>query len=199
MSANKSNTETHQNSVTFEDVTSRKKAVAQAVSCALVAGAATAPLQAQELEEIVVTATKRAESVMDVPLAITAMSGDFMREVNLNDVKDLIQFTPGISGNTKDSFLDFISVRGIRTIDYGNGGDPSVSIFKNGLYQGRTGSAVVSLYDLERAEILRGPQGFMFGRNSVSGAMNIITAKPDLQESGGYACLLYTSPSPRDA
>ena len=187
MSANMSNTETHQNSRTFEDVASRKKAVAQAVSCALVAGAATTPLQAQELEEIVVTATKRAESVMDVPLAITAMSGDFMREVNLNDVKDLIQFTPGISGNTKDSFLDFISVRGIRTIDYGNGGDPSVSIFKNGLYQGRTGSAVVSLYDLERAEILRGPQGFMFGRNSVSGAMNIITAKPNLQESGGYA------------
>ena len=83
--------------------------------------------------------------------------------------------------------MDFVSVRGIRTIDYGNGGDPSISIFKNGLYQGRTGSAVVSLYDLERAEILRGPQGFMFGRNSVSGAMNIITAKPNLDESGGYA------------
>lgn len=160
--------------------------LAQAVSFALVAGVAAAPVAAQELEEIVVTATKRAESVMDVPLAITALSGDFMREVNLNDVKDLISFTPGITGNTKDSFMDFVSVRGIRTIDYGNGGDPSIAIFKNGLYQGRTGSGVVSLYDLERAEILRGPQGFMFGRNSVSGAMNIITAKPDTEESGGF-------------
>ena len=172
-----------------DNVGPQKKAIAQAVSCALVAGAAAAPLQAQELEEIVVTATKRAESVMDVPLAITAMSGQFMRDVNLDDVKDLISFTPGITGNTKDSFLDFVSVRGIRTIDYGNGGDPSVSIFKNGLYQGRNGSAVSSLYDLERAEILRGPQGFMFGRNSVSGAMNIITTKPNVDESEGYVDL----------
>ena len=163
--------------------------LAQAVSVALIAGIAPGPLLAQELEleEIIVTATKRAESVMDVPLAITAMSGAYIRETNLNDVKDLIQFTPGITGNSKDSFLDFVSVRGIRTIDFGNGGDPSVSLYKNGLYQGRTGSAVSSLYDVERSEVLRGPQGFLFGRNSVSGAINVITAKPDLEAAGGYA------------
>ncbi len=186
MAADQSLDAFHTNLTHSAAVRPEKKAIAQAVSFALVAGAATAPLQAQQLEEIVVTATKRAESVMDVPLAITAMSGEFLREVNLDDVKDLIAFTPGITGNTKDSFMDFVSVRGIRTIDYGNGGDPSISIFKNGLYQGRTGSGVVSLYDLERAEILRGPQGFMFGRNSVSGAMNIITAKPNVEESEGY-------------
>jgi iron complex outermembrane receptor protein len=163
--------------------------LAQAVSIALIAGVASGPLLAQELEleEIIVTATKRAESVMDVPLAITALSGDFIREVNLNDVKDLIAFTPGITGNSQDSFLDFVSIRGIRTIDFGNGGDPSVSMYKNGLYQGRTGSGVSSLFDIEHAEVLRGPQGFLFGRNSVSGAMNIITAKPNVQESDGYA------------
>ncbi len=161
--------------------------VAQAVALAIVAGVAAGPALAQEvLEEITVTATKRAESVMDVPLAISAMSGEFIRDANLNDIKDLISFTPGISGNSKDSFLDFVSVRGIRTIDFGNGGDPSVSLYKNGLYQGRTGSAVSSLYDIERSEVLRGPQGFLFGRNSVSGAMNVITAKPDLDSSGGY-------------
>jgi iron complex outermembrane receptor protein len=115
------------------------------------------------------------------------MSGEAIRNVNLNDIKDLIAFTPGITGNSKDSFLDFVSVRGIRTIDFGNGGDPSVSLYKNGLYQGRTGSAVSSLYDIERAEVLRGPQGFLFGRNSVSGAMNIITAKPNVKETEGYA------------
>lgn len=169
-------------------VKAEKTVLAQAVSLALIAGVAPTALQAQEraLEEIIVTATKRAESVMDVPLAITAMSGQFIRDANLNDVKDLIAFTPGISGNSKDSFLDFVSVRGIRTIDFGNGGDPSVSIYKDGLYQGRTGSAVSSLYDIERSEVLRGPQGFLFGRNSVSGAMNIITNKPDLTETGGY-------------
>lgn len=164
--------------------------VAHAVSVALALGCISAPLHAQDesrIEEVIVTATKRAESVMDVPLAITAMSGQFIRNTNLNDVKDLITFTPGISGNSKDSFLDFVSVRGIRTIDFGNGGDPSVSLYKNGLYQGRTGSAVSSLYDIERSEVLRGPQGFLFGRNSVSGAINTITVKPELGENGGYA------------
>lgn len=170
-------------------VSPRRCALSRAVSLAVLAGMAPGPLLAQGggIEEIIVTATKREESIMDVPLAITAMSGDFIRETNLNDIKDLIQFTPGISGNSKDSFLDFVSVRGIRTIDFGNGGDPSVSLYKNGLYQGRTGSAVSSMYDIERAEVLRGPQGFLFGRNSVSGAFNIITAKPDLDETGGYA------------
>ena len=166
----------------------RKSALAQAVTIAVIAGVAPGPLLAQStgIEEVIVTATKREESIMDVPLAITAMSGDFIRQVNLNDIKDLIQFTPGISGNSKDSFLDFVSVRGIRTIDFGNGGDPSVSLYKNGLYQGRTGAAVSSMYDIERAEVLRGPQGFLFGRNSVSGAFNVITAKPDLDSVGGY-------------
>jgi len=166
----------------------QKSALSQAVSLALIAGVGpgTALAQDGELEEITVTATKRAESVMDVPLAITAMSGNQIREINLDDVKDLIAFTPGITGNSKDSFLDFVSVRGIRTIDYGNGGDPSVSIYKNGLYQGRTGSAVSSLYDVERAEVLRGPQGFLFGRNSVSGAINVITNKADIESQDGY-------------
>ena len=161
--------------------------MAQAISFALVAGVSAQTSYAQQLEEVIVTATKRAESVMDVPIAITAMAGEEIRELNLNDIKDLIAFTPGISGNSKDSFLDFVSIRGIRTIDFGNGGDPSVSLYKNGLYQGRNGSAVSSLYDIERAEVLRGPQGFLFGRNSVSGAMNIITNKPNVSEMEGYA------------
>ncbi|MFO7552626.1 MAG: TonB-dependent receptor [Haliea sp.] len=165
----------------------RRRLLSRAVAVAMLSGAAATPAAAQQLEEVIVTATKRAESVMDVPIAMTAMSGAEIRKVNLSDIKDLISFTPGISGNSKDSFLDFVSVRGIRTIDFGNGGDPSVSLYKNGLYQGRNGAAVSSLYDIERAEVLRGPQGFLFGRNSVSGAMNIITAKPDVSETAGYA------------
>ncbi len=165
----------------------KRRLIAQAVSFALLTGAAAGAARAQQLEEVIVTATKRAESVMDVPIAITAMSGNEIRRVNLNDVKDLISFTPGISGNSKDSFLDFVSVRGIRTIDFGNGGDPSVSLFKNGLYQGRNGSAVSSLYDVDRSEVLRGPQGFLFGRNSVSGAINVITTKASVEGMEGYA------------
>ena len=163
--------------------------VSVAVSAALVAGVASGPALAQqaELEEIIVTATKREESVMEVPLAIQALSGEFIREVNLNDVKDLVAFTPGVTGNSKDSFIDSVRVRGIVTNDFGNGGDPSIGMYKNGLYQGRTGAGVFSLFDIERAEILRGPQGFLFGRNSISGAMNVITRKPVNGETDGYA------------
>ncbi|MYH16872.1 MAG: TonB-dependent receptor [Gammaproteobacteria bacterium] len=152
---------------------------------AAVALASAAPLaQAQVIEEVLVTATKRDESAQDVPLAITVLTGEFTRSANLNDVKDLVSFTPGVSGNSQDSFIDAISIRGVRTQDFGVGGDPSAAFFKNDLYEGRNGSAVTSLYDMERAEILRGPQGFLFGRNSIGGAFSVHTAKA---ETGGEA------------
>ncbi len=156
--------------------------LASASLAALTAGAAFA-----QDDEIIVTATKRAESIQDVPLAITAYSDEFIREVNLDDVKDLVTFTPGISGNSFDSFIDFVNVRGIVTNDFGVGGDPSVGFFKNGLYQGRNGVVVTTLYDLDRAEALRGPQGFLFGRNAIAGAISVHTARPKLGVHEGYA------------
>ena len=99
----------------------RKLTLPLAVSTALIGTQAIA----QTLEEVVVTATKREQSVMDVPLAITALSGDFIMSTNLNDVKDLIAYTPGVSGNSQDSYIDAVSVRGVRTQDFGVGGDPS--------------------------------------------------------------------------
>jgi len=167
-----------------------RTAVSTAVSAALMATALNTPAFGQQLEEIIVTATKREESVQDVPLAITALSGDFIRGVNLNDVKDLISFTPGITGNSQDSFIDAVSVRGIRTQDFGVGGDPSAALFKNNLYEGRNGSAVTSLYDIERSEILRGPQGFLFGRNSIGGAISVHTRSADIEGGqSGYVDL----------
>ena len=162
--------------------------LAKSVSAAIATMVATSsPLYAQGLlEEIIVTATKRSESVQDVPLAITALSGDFTQSINLNDVKDLISFTPGISGNSQDSFIDAVSIRGVRTQDFGVGGDPSAAIFKNELYEGRNGSAVTSLYDIDRSEVLRGPQGFLFGRNSIGGAISVHTRKAEIGSSEGY-------------
>ena len=141
---------------------------------------------AQTLEEVVVTATKRQESVMDVPLAITALSGNFIADTNLDDVKDLISYTPGVSGNSQDSYIDAVSVRGVRTQDFGVGGDPSSAFFKNDLYEGRNGAVVTSLYDVERAEILRGPQGFLFGRNSIGGAFSVHTNKAEIGSRDGH-------------
>src|SRR6187401_3339645 len=106
-----------------------------AVSTTLLAAAA-APASAQQaLEEVVVTANKREESVMEVPLAVQALTGEVLRELNLNTVKELASFTPGVTGLSDDSFIDSLRIRGIVTNDFGNGGDPSVGMYKNGLYQ----------------------------------------------------------------
>jgi len=165
----------------------RKHKLAAAVSAAVMASTVPGTSLGQALEEVIVTAPKRSESLIEVPLAITAITGDMMQAANLDDVKDLIAYTPGVTGNSKDSFIDFVSVRGILTNDFGVGGDPSIGMYKNNLYQGRNGAAVTSLYDIERAEILRGPQGFLFGRGAISGAMNITTNKPDTEAVSGYA------------
>ncbi|GAB3312762.1 TonB-dependent receptor [Haliea atlantica] len=166
----------------------RRRHLSTAIASVLLGSATSLPLQAQTLEEVVVTATKRSESVQDVPLAITALSGNFVNQVNLNDVKDLVSYTPGVTGNSQDSYIDAISVRGVRTQDFGVGGDPSAAFFKNELYEGRNGSAVTSLYDMDRAEILRGPQGFLFGRNSIGGAFSVHTRRAELGDKvTGYA------------
>ncbi len=168
-----------------KQVSGRRALIGSSALCLTLAAIAPAAL-AQD-DEILVTAQKRTESIQDVPLAITAFAGEFVRDVNLDDVKDLVTFTPGVTGNTFDSFIDYINVRGISTNDFGVGGDPSIPFFKNGLYQGRNGAVVTTLYDIERAEVLRGPQGFLFGRNAIGGAFNIITARPKLDAFGGYA------------
>ena len=168
----------------------RRSPLAQSISAVLIASVASTAAYAQVIDEIIVTATKRDESIQNVPLAITAFTGDFIKDVNLDDIKDLVSFTPGVTGNSKDAFIDAISIRGVRTQDYGVGGDPSAAFFKNDLYEGRNGAVVTSLFDLERAEVLRGPQGFLFGRNAVGGAFNIHTRRPNLDGSrDGYVDL----------
>lgn len=138
------------------------------------------------IEEVIVTAQKREQSIQDVPLAISAFDASFTKRTNLDDIKDLIKFAPGVAGDSKDSFIDLVNIRGILTNDFGVGGDPSVAFFKNNLYSGRNGAVMSSLFDLERAEVLRGPQGFLFGRNAIGGAFNVHTAKPSADGTDGY-------------
>lgn len=138
------------------------------------------------IDEVIVTAQRREESLQDVPVAIVAFDAAFQQRVNLDDAKDLIKFSPGFSGNSQDSFIDRVSVRGISTNDFGVGGDPSVGFFKNGFYQGRNGVAVTSNFDLERAEVARGPQGFLFGRNAIAGAISLHTAQPNFDDTEGF-------------
>jgi iron complex outermembrane receptor protein len=166
----------------------RKSIVAEAISVAVMAtiistpafSAEKAAAEVDKTEVIMVTATKKSQTIQEVPLAVTALTGDFMEKVHLTDVKDIIAYSPGVNGNANNSFLDTVSVRGIRTDDYGAGGDGSLGIFKNDQYEGRNGSAVSTLYDMDRAEIVNGPQGFLFGRNAIGGAISVHTKRAEI-------------------
>jgi len=160
----------------------RKTTVAEAVSAAVVTMMMSVPVMAAEEadEKITVTATKTMESIQDAPLAITSLTGEFIEEVHLVDVKDLVAYSPGVNGNNNNSFLDSVSVRGVRTDDYGAGSDGSLGFFKNDLFEGRTGAANSTLFDMDRAEIINGPQGFLFGRNAIGGAVSVHTRKAEI-------------------
>ena len=165
-------------------------AVVAALSCPLAALAqeqpAPAPQAAAEpqeevvgLEEVVITAQKRQQSLQDVPLSVSAFTGDMLKEGRMADIRGIVDFTPGFSGKTEDGFTDALAMRGIATNDFGIGGDPSVAMFVDGIWSGRTGGVMTSMYDVERAEVVKGPQGTLFGRNSIAGAVSVITNKPD--------------------
>ena len=133
---------------------------------------------ASEIEVIEVQVQKRTQSVQDVPVAVSAFNGDMMDQLRIEDVRGLVDLTPGFNGKTEDSFIDALSIRGIGTNDFGIGGDPSVAIFTDGLWSGRNGGVQMSFYDMERAEVVKGPQGTLFGRNAIAGGINITTNKP---------------------
>jgi iron complex outermembrane recepter protein len=162
-----------------------KSLLALAIATAPLAFTATADTSFV-LEEIVVTAQKRSESLQDVPIALSAFTGDFIKETKLTDVKQLVAFTPGLAGQSSGGSLDSISVRGVSTNAFGIGGDSSIGIYKDGIYYGRNGAAVTSFFDVERVEVLKGPQGLLFGRNAASGAIHTITAKPTTELVEGY-------------
>lgn len=152
-----------------------KHALAAAIGAAVIAVSAGA--SAAEIEEVTVTAQMRAESLKDVPMAVSAFTGDTVKNSNLNDFKDLFALTPGVSGETNDSFFDAVSVRGVNNNSFGSGSDPALGVFLDGVYQSRTG-ATPSMYDLERVEVVKGPQGTLFGRNTASGAISMVSRKP---------------------
>ena len=132
--------------------------------------------QAQQLEEVVVTAQKRVESLQDVPISITAVSGDKMSEAGVFKIEDLQTFTPNLS-MTETGISTQIYIRGIGT---GNnqGFEQSVGQYVDGVYYGRQQLLRMPFLDLERVEVLRGPQSILFGKNSIAGALNMTTAKP---------------------
>ena len=130
------------------------------------------------LDEIIVTAQKRAESLQDVPIAISAFDSEMLRGAGIERLEDIGMRTPGLTMGRFNAVQPQIFIRGIGSTDQSASGDSSVGVFIDGVYLGRAGTVDLDFVDLERVEVLRGPQGTLYGKNVVGGAINLVTQRP---------------------
>ena len=155
-----------------------------ALGCSLGATTLAPQLHAQQLglEEVVVTARKRDESMQDVPIAITAFSGDQLRDAGVTNIKDLGLQVPGLQ--IDETSTAQIWIRGIGQRDDGARVDGPVGVYLDGLYIPRKDGQLLDIMDVQSVQVLRGPQGTLFGKNTTGGAL-IITTKGPTEELGG--------------
>jgi iron complex outermembrane receptor protein len=144
------------------------------------------------IEEVVITSRKVEEGLQDAPLAVTALTGLELENRGATDVVDFADIAPNVTLKSDGATSGFgaaprTSIRGIGQSDFVINTDPAVGIYADGVYLGRSLGSVLDLLDVERVEALRGPQGTLFGRNSVGGAINIISKKPAIgEDASGY-------------
>ena len=141
------------------------------------------------LEEVVVTARKTAESLQDTPISVTALSGDRLEDMGLSRITKLQNVTPNLVFQNSPSYSGAgnnaaVYIRGVGQKDFIPTIDPGVGIYVDEVYLGRSAGAVLDMIDIQQVEILRGPQGTLFGKNTVGGAISITTTKPN-EEFGG--------------
>ena len=146
------------------------------------------------LEEIVVTARKREENLQDTPIAMSAFTGDALDFRGITEIGKLDQFVPNLVLNESTTYSNVtnaaVYIRGIGQNDFTPVIDPGVGIYVDGVYLGRSVGAVLDIVDVERVEVLRGPQGTLFGRNTIGGAITLSSRKPD-GEFGGKVDVKY--------
>ena len=150
------------------------------------------PAQSQEssaslIEEIIVTSQRTEESLQDVPIAVTALTGDMLEDMQIESGSDLQLVTPSLSFQGADARGGAFNIRGITNLAVSATAESGVEIHVNDLPVGATTMQDGEFLDLERIEVLRGPQGTLYGKNSVGGAINLITARPIFGESLGKA------------
>jgi iron complex outermembrane recepter protein len=160
---------------------------------AALAGAGIAPAMAADdesdaIQEVIVTATKRSTALQDTPLAITAVNAAALSDAHVQTIADVTHLVPSFQATTQgDHNVITLTLRGIGNdsakTEYA---DPEVALFVDGVYSPRAEGATALLFDLESVEVLRGPQGTLWGRNSTVGAVNMQTIKPSLQGQSAY-------------
>jgi len=179
-------------------------AVGRVLAGALAASLATAGAAAAQsgedaggdntLGEIVVTAQKRAERLQDVPVSVNVVSAETLEDSHISGLQQLQQISPSLtftpSANTRGQGL---SVRGIGTLNFSDGVEPSVSVVVDGVVIGRSAASFFDFNDISRIEVLRGPQGMLFGKNAAAGVINIVTSRPDLEQAETDLSLSYAT------
>lgn len=140
--------------------------------------------EAATLDQITVTAQKREEALQDVPVVVTALSQQMLEENGVRDIKDLQQIVPGLTVTSTQSEAQTVArIRGVGTVGDNAGLESSVGIVIDGVYRPRNGVGFTDLGELERIEVLKGPQGTLFGKNTSAGVINVITKRPSYQQA----------------
>lgn len=139
------------------------------------------------IEEVMVTAQKRTENIRDVPISITVLSDDFIQDASITDLNELSQFTPNLVINSIP-YLSFITMRGLGS-GQNKGFERSVALILDGIYYGRQEYIFEVLSDTGSVEVLRGPQGTLFGKNAIAGAINVSSAQPSDEFTGSISWL----------
>ena len=146
---------------------------------------------AATMDEIIVTAQKRAQSIEDVPIAISAYSAETLKVAGVEDIRDLTILSPSLilTSTQSETAGTTARIRGVGTTGDNLGLESSVAVFIDGVYRNRNNVALTDLGDVERIEVLRGPQGTLFGKNASAGLISVVTKGPDTEEFGAYTDL----------
>ena len=140
-------------------------------------------------EGIIVTATRRAEKLSEVPIAMSVFGDDAIDQTSVRELSEMSEYIPNVSISGHNDFRSVITIRGVGSASRNIGFDSRVGVYVDGVYMGQSPAVNQELLDLERVEVLRGPQGMLFGKNTVAGAISLVTKKPKT--------LLPSSPSRR--
>ncbi len=175
--------------------TSMRTAIAAVIACAASVpgiGAAQDRPDAgvSSLGEVVVTAQRREQNIQDVGISVTALGGDALTDLNINAATDIVRAVPSLKMNAYSSAQVVFNIRGVSQNDYGDQQEPPVAVYQDDSYSSSINLAGFPVFDLARVEVLRGPQGTLFGRNATGGAIQFVSNRPT-REFEGYGTLTF--------